>query len=647
MNIIQKWISIWRLLILAAGLSIFSTLSMADATFDAETSRLHIPHVQFQEQLYSANLTYMPPDKLRLDSVLGQIDGAELQSIVPVYSDLSFQLSRIAVGSELYAADFEYVGENIFQLHNLNESLTASRSRTQFQSKHFAGSGICAQCHNGLRDQDGNDVSIVSAWETSMMANATRDPFWQAKVRSELNRTPALSHEINNTCSRCHAPMANEEARKNQDAVQPILDEGILNPKNTYYHLAMNGVSCSLCHQISPDAPFGTDAGYSGNFVINSYENSRDRLIYGPFENVLTSPMQSFASFTPVFSEHIKSSELCASCHDLTTPYSDEQGNILSHNVEDEFPEQMPYSEWLHSDYAQTDSCQACHMPRADGVIIASQPPNLTTKRNGFAQHGFLGANRLMLSILQDYREPLGVRPTDFSSSILKAEQLLQGAARLEITSSKLSNNSLSFQVSINSLTGHKLPTGYPSRRVILHVTVLDELGEIAFESGKVNADGSVVALNSDESLDSYEPHHQIIESANQVQVYEAIMQDSQDKITYTLLRAKKYLKDNRILPLGFNKNTAANKIKVRGEAEFDEDFMAGGDIVEFNLKQFSGQQYTIKAELVYQTMGYAFASDLFQDTSLEVKRFKQMFNASGLKSTSMASDQKVVRSGL
>jgi len=578
--------------------------------------------------------------------VIAQVGMVDLAAIVPVYSDISFQLSRIAVGNQLYAADLQYLCYNVFQLHNLNESLIALPSRTQFQSKHFAGSGVCAQCHNGLKDQDGNDVSIVSAWETSMMANATRDPFWQAKVRSELNRTPALSHEINNTCSRCHAPMANEEARKQQDPVQAILDEGILNPKNPYHDLAMNGVSCSLCHQISPDAPFGSDAGYSGNFTVNSYANSRDRLIYGPYQNVLTGPMQNFAGFTPVFSKHIKSSELCASCHDLTTPYSDENGQILSHNAEDEFPEQMPYSEWLHSDYAQTDSCQACHMPRADGVAIASRPSNLT-KRNDFAQHGFLGSNRLMLSILQTYREQLGVKATDFSKSILNAEQLLQDAAKVEINNSELSNGSLNFQVKINSLTGHKLPTGYPSRRVILHVTISDSLGAIVFESGKVNADGSVVGLDSDENLARYEPHYQTIESEQQVQVYEAVMQDYQDKISYTLLRAKSYVKDNRLLPLGFNKETAANKIKVQGVAESDVDFIAGGDAVQFNLKQFPEQQYNIKAELVYQTMGYAFATDLFQDKSLEVSRFKQMFNASSLKSTAMASSQKTVSAGI
>ena len=45
---------------------------------------------------------------------------------------------------------------------------------------------------------------------------------------------------------------------------------------------------------------------------------------------------------------------------------------------------------------------------------------------------------------------------------------------------------------------------------------------------------------------------------------------------------------------------------------------------------------YTIEAELIYQTLGYAFAQDLFTDQAKEVSQFKQMFNASSLKSMSM-----------
>lgn len=607
----------------------------ADATFTPSENQLHIPFVRYQDQFYKADFTYLAPDLLRLDSLSASIAPIQADAITPVYDDLSFHLSRIAVSDQQYAADMRFAGDNIFQIHNLAESKDASLGRTIFRSQHFSGSGICAQCHNNLQDNAGNDVSIVNAWQTTMMANSTRDPFWQAKVRSELNRTPSQQSKIYDTCTRCHAPMANEEARKQNDNIQTIFEQGILSQQNSYHDLAMNGVSCSLCHQISDNENFGTEAGFSGNFTIDSFPTSTERLIYGPFENVLTRPMQNFANFTPVFSEHIKSSELCASCHDLSTPYTDNQGNIISNN-DNLFPEQMPYSEWLHSDFAETDSCQQCHMQRADGVIIASQPPSLNTRRDNFAQHSFLGSNRLMLSILQNYRETLGVTPTDFSTSILNAEQLLNGAAELEISNTSLNNNTLRFDLNINSQTGHKLPSGYPSRRVIVHVTVRDQQNTIVFETGKVNSDGSVVELDSDQQAGQYEPHYQLIDSPEKVQVYEAVMQDFQNNITYILLRAQSYLKDNRLLPKGFNKNTAPSKISVQGAAATDDDFIGGSDMISFNIANLSAANYRIEAELIYQTLGYAFAQDLFTDSAQEVSRFKQMFNASELKSTRM-----------
>ncbi|MCK5356590.1 MAG: hypothetical protein KAJ63_15850, partial [Methyloprofundus sp.] len=513
---------------LIAILNIFFSSCWADASYDSEKSQLHIPYVRFQDTYYQASLSFQPPDKLKLDDVISQLNEVPAADIVPIYNDLSFHLSEIDLSGQKYTADMEYLGNNIFQIHNLAESVLTPKSRTIFRSEHFSGSGICAQCHDDIKDGQGKDVSIVSAWSTTMMANATRDPFWQAKVKSELNRTPSQKQTIQNTCTRCHAPMANEEARKQHDTIQPIFEQGILDRQNPYHDLAMNGVSCSLCHQISPNEPFGSEAGFSGNFVVDSFPSSTERLIYGPFENVLTRPMQNFANFTPVYSKHIKSSELCASCHDLTTPYTDEHGNILSSSTEDEFPEQMPYSEWLHSDFSESHSCQQCHMQRSSGVVIASQPPGLTTKRDDFAQHSFLGSNRLMLSILQDNREALGVTPTDFSSSILNAEKLLSGAAKLQINQVNLENERLDFNLTIENQAGHKLPSGYPSRRVIVHVTVRDAQGNTVFETGKVNADGSVVGLDSDRNAGQYEPHYQRIDSANQVQVYEAIMQDYQ-----------------------------------------------------------------------------------------------------------------------
>ena len=169
-----------------------------------------------------------------------------------------------------------------------------------------------------------------------------------------------------------------------------------------------------------------------------------------------------------------------------------------------------------------------------------------------------------------------------------------------------------------------------------MHVTVRDKQGKAVFETGKVNADGSVVGLDSDQDTGLYEPHYDLIESATQVQVYEAVMQDYLGEITYTLLRAKSYLKDNRLLPKGFDKQTVPNKIKVQGLAVQDKDFIGGSDSIQFAIKNMPEQIYMIEAELIYQTLGYAFAQDLFSDQAEEVSRFKQMFNASSLKSTSM-----------
>ena len=41
----------------------------------------------------------------------------------------------------------------------------------------FLASGACAVCHQGLSDESGADVSLGSAWRSSMMANSARDPY--------------------------------------------------------------------------------------------------------------------------------------------------------------------------------------------------------------------------------------------------------------------------------------------------------------------------------------------------------------------------------------------------------------------------------------------------------------------------------------
>ena len=73
----------------------------------------------------------------------------------------------------------------------------------------------CFACHSNLTTPSGEDVSIGSAWRASIMANSARDPYWQAAVRREVLDHPEHQAEIEDTCAKCHMPMARFSAATN------------------------------------------------------------------------------------------------------------------------------------------------------------------------------------------------------------------------------------------------------------------------------------------------------------------------------------------------------------------------------------------------------------------------------------------------
>ncbi len=62
----------------------------------------------------------------------------------------------------------------------------AATTLTIFETDDFSGSGICALCHSRLTDEAGTDVSNDAQWRSTMMANAAKDPLWQAKISAEV-----------------------------------------------------------------------------------------------------------------------------------------------------------------------------------------------------------------------------------------------------------------------------------------------------------------------------------------------------------------------------------------------------------------------------------------------------------------------------
>jgi hypothetical protein len=534
-------------------------------------------------------------------------------------------------------------------------SHTALAENTNFTTSHFSGSGNCATCHDGLTDTSGENVSIVRDWGASMMANAAKDPLWRAKVATELERNAHLAPLIKDKCTKCHAPMANYEITKVQGGEVPLFGaDGVLNPNHALYDAAMNGVSCTLCHQIENDANLGTLEGFSGHYNIN-----QTKTIYGQFSDIFGQPMVNFTGYTPAYSEHVSDSALCATCHNLKTPYVDAAGNVLTTTPESEFPEQMPYTEWENSIFADIGSnptsCQDCHMPKTTSKV-SNRPMWLGTKA-GFAKHHLVGANTVMLTMLRDNAAQLDVTSTNLDLSIDRARTMLQSAATVEIVSASVNSGTLEARVKVQNNSGHKAPTSYPSRRMWLHFKVTDSNDTVVFESGKINADGSITDVKSDAGpVDcgvppelQFESHYNKITTPDQVQIYETIMGDSDGCITYTLLRAAQYLKDNRLTPKGFDKFAVPDDVAVHGAALNDPDFNLGSDEVVYRIPAtVSGEpvfgELNVSVSLKFQTIMHGYLQDLYRDDQLQqVQDFRTMYEAQSLKHETIANAQTTV----
>ena len=521
-------------------------------------------------------------------------------------------------------------------------SFTVQAEDDTFTTSHFSGSGNCTQCHDGLTDTSGDDVSIVRDWGTSMMANATKDPFWRAKVATELARNPGLSAVINDKCSKCHAPMAHFEITQVQGGEITLFGpDGILDPSHSLHDAGMNGVSCTLCHQITDDVTLGTPAGASGNYNIND-----TKTLYGQYSDITAQPMINNTGYTPEHSAHISDSAVCATCHNLKTPFVDARGKVLTTTPESEFPEQMPYTEWQNSIFddagSNPQSCQDCHMPKTTSKV-SNRPRWLGTK-DEFAKHQLVGANTTMLTLLKDNAAQLDVTSTNMDLSIDRARAMLQSAVNISFVSASVNNGVLEARVKVENNSGHKTPTGYPSRRMWLNFKVTDSNNNIVFESGRVNANGSIVGADNDTNSAVFEPHYELITSADQVQIYEPVMGNSDNNVTFTLLRGAQYLKDNRLTPKGFNKLAVPSDVAVRGLAFNDADFNQGSDEITYRIPVAVAGDLNVSVFLNYQTIGYGYLQDLYRDDHLEqVQTFKTLYDAQTLKYEQIASVQTTV----
>ncbi len=185
---------------------------------------------------------------------------------------------------------------------------------------------------------------------------------------------------------------------------------------NGDYELAQGvsreGVSCDFCHTV-------TDVHLDGRPKPYSLEPG---LVKRGVIKYAASPAHQVA-----YSELHGKSEFCGGCHNLTTA---EGVAVLS-----------TFDEWKNGPYALDGvQCQNCHMVLSPGQVVSGVAPS---KAKGFHLH-----------------------------SLIRDSDQLRSALSVEITGARRDRDSVEVDVRIENVgSGHMVPTGIPSREVVLEVT--------------------------------------------------------------------------------------------------------------------------------------------------------------------------------
>ena len=498
-------------------------------------------------------------------------------------------------------------------------------------NNYFRASGDCYGCHGpdevgpifANHNEAGEDVNAPDNWRSTMMANSARDPFWRAKVSHEVTVNPAHRSALEDKCTTCHAPMGRFDkflTGAGHYSIAELMDDPI----------AQDGVSCLPCHMQGADS---LGLVFSGNLKFET-----THVLYGPYDNVFGAPMASFVGYEPLYGAHINDAGLCAGCHTLITETADLDGNPSG----DKFVEQATYHEWLNSTFNTNTnpesgvSCQACHMPRISEGVVISALYDFLDPRSPYGQHHLAGGNVFMLNLLKNNLSVLNLTSSSvrFDSTIARTTRLLQqNTLLLETNVAYRTDQTALIDVQLTNLAGHRFPSGYPSRRAFIELLVVNATGDTLFRSGNWEADYEVAGHDA-----VYEPHHDLITSEDQAQIYELVMGDVNGDKTTVLERAKSPLKDNRLVPLGFStSHQSYDTTLIAGVPVEDIDFNryangsegSGTDITHYQVPMggYTGP-ITITARVWYQSVPPRWNEEMFAYNTPEIDLFRDMYEA-------------------
>ena len=349
-------------------------------------------------------------------------------------------------------------------------------------------------------------------------------------------------------CVNCHSPADNLGStvpawNARGQAANPTLRE-VLTDR------ALEGISCSFCHQVHAPGAGRTPATELGNpFWVSAAtgrrfnarpEDSRGRVGIGNSGYAIDPDLFFRGDRVPGGAHgrpdaetraYLQSSDFCGACHDVRLFGTDvvgvrERGEHFK-RLRNAYSEWAAWAELEQRAGRKAASCQDCHMTQYPGVCVqdaadeigpaptpgsaistacppgtrfVARPPG--SYPTGLAATGSQKPRPLSLHYFSGVEIPLdpsfdeGLAGGDWTdvfampqSVTRRAKMLLASSVQLSLGPPRASGRSLSLPVTVENVgAGHRVPAGFSQERELwVHLTVSDASGRVLYEVGRVD----------------------------------------------------------------------------------------------------------------------------------------------------------------